>query len=412
MNKKFYIGNRKTLINSNLEDKCLIILSSGQTINKSADEDYEFQVNTNFYYLTGIAQANVHLLLEKDGDKFKEMLFIDDYDEKYEKWIGHKLTKKEASEICGINEKNIEYISNFEKTLNALLKSYCIVYLDLEKKEHQTFGLKMKDNLCVNSSIIIKDIYTNIIKQRMIKQPCEITALKKAISITNKGIQALMKNAKAGMFEYELEAFFDFAIKTNGNKQHSFKTICASGKNATVLHYSKNNSKIKNNDLILFDLGAKEEGYCADISRTFPANGKFTTLQKTIYQIVLNANKKVEQNAKAGMTISDLQEICIKELTKGCMQAKLINNPEEIKKYYFHNISHSIGLDTHDPALRKEKMPVGMVISNEPGLYFPQHNIGVRIEDDLLITKNKAINLSKDIIKEIDDIEKFMKKLK
>lgn len=412
MDKKFYIENRKNLINSIEEDKCIIMVSSGNLINKSADEDYDFQVNTNFYYLTGITQPNVHLLLMKDGKDYSEILFIDEYDENHEKWVGHRLTKKEASNICGINFNNIDYISNFENRLGKLLNGYNFVYLDLEEKDNQTtFGLTMSKNINKSASdYIIKNIYVNIIKLRSVKQSCEITALKKAISVTNKGIKALMKASKPNIYEYELEAVFDYTIKVNGNKKHSFKTIAASGKNATTLHYSANNCKIKNNDLILFDLGAKEEEYSADITRTFPANGKFTPLQRTIYQIVLNANKKVEQVAKAGMYLDELQEICIKELTQGCLDAKLIKEPSEIKKYYFHSVSHSIGLDTHDPSMRKEKFPVGMVISNEPGLYFPEYNIGVRIEDDLLLLKDKAINLSKDIIKEIDDIENFMKK--
>jgi len=412
MDKRFYIGNRKSLINSIEDDKCIIMVSSGNLINKSADEDYDFQVNTNFYYLTGITQPNVHLLLIKDGKDYSEILFIDEYDENHEKWVGHRLTKKEVSEICGIKLNDIDYIPNFENRLGKILNSYKVLYLDLEEKDNQTtFGFSIKNNITKSASdYIIKDIYINIIKLRSVKQSCEVTALKKAISVTNKGIKALMKASKPNIYEYELEAVFDFAIKVNGNKKHSFKTIAASGKNATTLHYSANNCKIKNNDLILFDLGAKEEEYSADITRTFPANGKFTPLQKTIYQIVLNANKKVEQVAKAGMYLDELQEICIKELTQGCLDAKLIKDPGEIKKYYFHSVSHSIGLDTHDPSMRKEKFPVGMVISNEPGLYFPEYNIGIRIEDDLLLLKDKAVNLSKNIIKEIEDIENFMKK--
>lgn len=414
MDKKFYIGNRKNLINSIEDEKCLILVSSGHLINKSADEDYDFQVNTNFYYLTGITQPNVHLLIVKNGKIYNEILFIDEYDENHEKWVGHRLTKKESSEISGVKFTNIDYISNFESKLNSLINEYQIIYLDLEEKQNQTvFGLDMKEKMSnKHNNCSIKDVYTNIIKLRSMKQSCEVTALKKAINVTNKGIKALMKNAKPNMYEYELEAVFDYTIKVNGNKKHSFKTIAASGKNATILHYSKNNCKIKNNDLILFDLGAKEEEYCADITRTFPVNGKFTTLQKTIYQIVLNANKKVEKTAKAGMYFDELQTICIEELTKGCLEANLIKEPSEIKKYYFHSVSHSIGLDTHDPAMRKEKLPVGTVISNEPGLYFPEFNIGIRIEDDLLLLKDKAVNLSAEIIKEIDDIENFMKKHK
>jgi Xaa-Pro aminopeptidase len=218
-----------------------------------------------------------------------------------------------------------------------------------------------------------------------------------------------MKNAKSGMYEYQLEAYYDLAIKQDGNKPVSFKTIAASGINATTLHYSTNNSIINDGDLILFDLGCKDEGYCSDITRTFPVNGKFTPLQRKIYNIVLKANKEVLKKAKAGMTLKDLQEICIDVLAEGCLKAKLIKEKEEIKKYYFHGVSHSIGLDTHDPFLRSQPLPVNAVISNEPGLYFKEYNIGIRIEDDILIKENKAINLSKSIIKGVAQIERFMK---
>ena len=244
----------------------------------------------------------------------------------------------------------------------------------------------------------------------MAKKPCEIRTIKKAIENTNSGLINIMNHAKVNMYEYQLESYFDFVIKNVGQKELSFKTIAASGINATTLHYSENNSLLKDNDLILFDLGCKEEGYCADISRTYPINGKFTSLQKKIYNIVLKTNQKICKVAKAGMTLKELQQIAKDSLAEGCLKAKLIKNKAEIDKYYFHSVSHSIGLDTHDPYIKEIPLPVNAIISNEPGLYFKELGIGIRIEDDLLIKQNKAINLSKQIIKSINDIEKFMSK--
>ena len=219
-----------------------------------------------------------------------------------------------------------------------------------------------------------------------------------------------MENVEPDMYEYQLEAFYDFMIKSDGNKPTAFKTIAAGGVNATTLHYTANNTKLKDGDLVLFDLGCKSNGYCSDITRTFPVNGKFTPLQKKIYNIVLKANKTICKVAKAGMTLRELQEICKDVLAEGCLKAKLIENKEEISKYYFHGVSHTLGLDTHDPCLRNQPLPVNAVITNEPGLYFAKYNIGVRIEDDLLLKEDKAINLSKNIIKSVSAIEKFMKK--
>ena len=212
----------------------------------------------------------------KDGENIEERLYIDEYDEHYAKWIGHKLTKKEASDLCGIAQKNIRYVSCYESELNELAQRFETVYIDLEKGRnvnYNSFGLSLADKLCSKS---INDVYPLIIKLRAAKQKPEIELLAKAVDVTEKGINELMRNAKPGMYEYQLEAYFDFSIKQNGNSEHSFKTIAASGINATTLHYSTNDCVIKDGDLILFDLGAKSSGYCADISRTFPINGKFS----------------------------------------------------------------------------------------------------------------------------------------
>ncbi len=406
MEKNFYVGNRRGLFDI-MEDG-VAVLSSGYRVNKSADENYDFQVNTNFYYLTGITQPQTQLVIIKNGNSYSERLYIDAYDEMYEKWCGHKLTKSEAAEICGVIEDDIYYNDEFEAYLHDVISSSPCVYFDLEKRDepsYVTFGLKYAEKFCDKN---VRDVYPLVISLRVIKQPCEIEAFKSAIEVTRQGIERLMRKAKGGMYEYQLEAEFDYVAKTSGNKKYSFKTIAAAGENATTLHYTTNDSVIGDGDLILFDLGTREQEYCADISRTFPACGKFSPLQKTIYQIVLDANKKIIEVAKAGMTILELQQITIDMLADGCLRAGLIKNRDDIKKYYFHSVSHSIGLDCHDPNDRKKPLPEGAVISDEPGLYFPEHKIGVRIEDDLLICKDRAINLSESIIKEVREIEDYM----
>lgn len=413
MNKEFYNVNREDLILGLEDEKCMIVLSSGYEKQKSADENYPFQVNNNFYYLTGITQANVNMILLKDNDQIAEVLYIEPYDERYAKWIGHRISKSEASKISGIYRSNIKYIDEFQDDLNEMLSEYKTVYLDLETSSntnYNSFALSLKDKLLKDETLQIKDIYHDVVFLRSMKMPCEVRSIKKAINITKSGVESLMKHARPNMYEYELEAYFNYEIKRLGNRDFAFKTIAASGLNATVLHYSTNDSLINDGDLILFDLGCKVDGYSSDISRTFPVNGKFSPLQKMIYNIVLKANKKICKVAKAGMYIKELQEICIEELANGCLKAKLIDKKEDIKKYYFHGVSHSIGLDTHDPIDRELPLPINSIISNEPGLYFPEYNIGVRIEDDLLLKEDKAINLSKGIIKEVKDIEEFMKK--
>lgn len=411
MNKAFYKKNRKNLLASLSDDACMVVLSSGYSVTRSADENYPFQVNSNFFYLAGVTQKGVHLVLLKKGDEVKELLYIDEFDEQHAKWIGHRLTKKEASSISGVCVGGIRYIPAFENDIAAFAKEYPVVYLDLETNKNinfNSFGLSMAKTFENDSAVDVKNIYDSIITLRSAKDKCEVEEIQKAINVTKKGIDLLMKKSRPGMKEYELEAHFDYVLKSEGQHDFAFTTIAASGGNATTLHYSSNDSVMQNGDLVLFDLGAKAGGYSADISRTFPVNGKFSPLQRTIYEIVLAANKKICKVAKAGMTMGELQAITVDVLADGCLKAGLIQTREEIKRVYFHGVSHSLGLDTHDPMPRGIPLPVGAVITNEPGLYFPEHNIGVRIEDDLYLLKNKAINLSADIIKEVDEIEAFM----
>ena len=411
MDKKFYRNNRRHLMEALLEDTCMVVLSSGYSVTRSADETYDFQVNTNFYYLTGITQAQVHLVLLKKDGVFSERLYIDPYDEMHAKWIGHRLTRAEAAAISGATQKSVRYRPAFDGEVAELAKEYTTVYLDLEKAptvNFNSFGLTMAKLWEGDGDVTVCDVYPYVIGLRTAKQKCEVEAIEEAVRVTGLGIQALMENCTPGLYEYQLEACFDHTIKHEGQHPHAFKTIAASGVRATTLHYSENNCVLEDGELILFDLGCKNEGYCADITRTFPINGKFTPLQRTVYEIVLNANKTVARRAHAGMTLAELQAICVKCLTDGCLKAGLIEKPEELRNYYFHGVSHSLGLDTHDPCDRKAPLPVGAVITNEPGLYFPQHNIGIRIEDDLLLLKSKAVNLSAHIIKEVDEIEAFM----
>lgn len=392
-----------------IEGDFTAVFSTGYAQNMSADENYPFRANANCYYLSGITQENVYLVLERRNGTYAEYLYIDEYDEMHAKWVGHKLTRREASELSGVAMKRIRYRTRFEEDMRSFAAG--VLYLDLENKKNtnfNSFGLSMKERYA--DCCEIADAYPLIVELRFAKKPCEVEEIRRAISVTRKGIEALMRNSRPSMKEYELEAYFDFVLKSEGQHDHAFTTIAASGANATTLHYSENNTEMQDGDLILFDLGAKNGGYSADISRTFPVNGRFTPLQKTVYEIVLFANKKVESVARAGMTMGDLQKICIETLAEGCLAAGLIKEKDEIKRVYFHGVSHSLGLDTHDPNPRNTPLPVGAVITNEPGLYFPELGIGIRIEDDLLITKTGAVNLSADIIKEVAEIEAFMTK--
>lgn len=396
-----------------MENNSLVLLYSGALKQTSADECYPFYVNTNFYYLTGINQEDVYFLAAKIKGEVHETLFVIENDPNWVKWIGARLYPNEATAISGIED--IKFLPELDKVLVKLLnrKSLKRVYLDLEKhsfKGEVDFGKVLKDKInAISFDKNIIDCYQLITKIRGVKKPYEVEIYKKAVEVTKLALNEVMEYLPKAEYEYQVQACFEGAIKRIGNARVSFNTIAASGKNATVLHYSTNSCLIDHNDMILLDLGAEIGKYHADISRTYPTSGKFNDLQRKVYSIVLECNKYIISQIRPGVTIKDLQRMTIDFLANGMLEAGLMKEKEEISKYYFHGISHHIGLDTHDPIPRDNSiLEPGNIISCEPGLYISELGIGVRIEDDILVTKDGNINLSEDIIKEIDDIENYM----
>ncbi len=410
-----FIERREKFYNK-LVDNSALLLYSGTSIKSSADECFDFVVNRNFYYLTNIKQEDSILLVTKINGVIKEYLYISEYDEVKEKWTGKRLTNSEASSYSGIT--NILYTPTMFANLQRILENsndfekIRVLYMDLEKFNFVKDDTQTKDvaeGLKLNyPELEIKDVYEDIVRLRMVKSNAEIEEFKEAIAKTNIGLQKIMRTIKPGLYEYQLSSLFYYTIQDYDYSELSFNTIAASGVNATCLHYPTPLAKLKDGDLMLFDLGARNNLYCADISRTYPVNGHFNELERKIYQIVLDCNKLIIKLIKPGITISELNKAATDFMAKECVKAKLIKDESEISKYYFHNISHHIGLDTHDPGDRSLPLEEGNIISDEPGLYFKELGIGVRIEDDILVTNGGSYNLSGQIIKEIDDIERFM----
>jgi len=414
LQKDFYTRNRNRLFEK-LENDSLLVLFAGKAPQKSADEAYQFVPNRNFYYLTGIDDPNVILLVHKTNKTIEEYLFIEKSDPILEKWVGKTISKEIAEEVSGIS--NIQFIEQFDTMLSRILftSSLTNVYLDLERREldlvttkAQQFAGKIQANY---PFLQIKNVYSDICELRVYKTPEEIAETKKAIAITYEGIKNLMSNAKAGMMEYQMEAHFDFILKSEGVKHYAFPTIVASGKNSTVLHYEKNDAVVEEDSLVLLDLGAQYNYYNADISFTFPANGKFTEKQKTFYNIVLKALRETTELIKPGVQFAKLNEHTKRVLAEECVKVGLIMEESEIGKYYYHGVSHFLGLDTHDVGNYKDLiLQPGMVLTVEPGLYIEEEGIGIRIEDDVLVTEEGHDVLSKDIFRSIEEIEAFMNK--
>ena len=378
-------SQRREKIYQSIDDNSVLILFAGAAPKRSADENYDFVVNRNFYYLTGINQESSILLAYKQDGIINECLFILEQNENIEKWTGKRLKVEEAKEISGI--KNVLSLNSYHSELNLVLtkqktgiEQLNTLYLDLESHnlldEYKTTE-DIGQELTLNYPwLTLKDIYRTIILKRMVKSPAEVNEIKEAINKTNIGL---------------------------------FPTICASGENATTLHYPFANSLIKDNDLVLFDLGSQNNFYCGDISRTYPASGTFTEKQKELYKVVLDCNKEIIKAIKPGVTLKELNSLASEILAKGLLNLGIIENESEIKKYYFHSIGHHLGLDTHDPSDRDLPLVPGNVITDEPGIYIKELGIGIRIEDDILVTEDGSYNLSNSIIKEINDIEKALK---
>ena len=414
MNKDVYIRNRSRFMEM-IEDNSIAILFAGKSAKKTGDELYEFTPNRNFYYLTGIQEQEHIVVLSKFKDVISEKLFLKDLDLVAEMWNGKTLRDNEGREISGIED--VVYMNDFNSYIHTLINGAESInlYLDLDREAineidsiANIFGREIRNKY---PQVIVKNLSNKIVPLRIIKSEEEIEEMKRAIEITIDGVRALMKNSKAGMKEYELEAYFDFQCKTKGAKDYAFRTIAAAGKNATILHYAENNSELKDGDLILFDLGAQWNLYNADITRTFPVNGKFNNRQKEVYEAVLRVNKAVIEKIKPGVNYKELNAWATDLIADECIKLGIIKEKEEVRKYYWHSIGHSLGLDTHDVELqgRNFTFAEGMVFTVEPGIYIGEEGIGIRIEDDILVTKDGCEVLTEHMIKEVSEIEEFMK---
>ena len=406
--------SRRQRILDKMEDNSIAILYSGIEHHVSADEYDLFtaQANRNFFYLTGLRRDNMVLVLDKCVEPAKTMLFIEEADPLMERWYGRKVTMDEAEEISGIDE--IEYIYELESTLDRIMTREDVYTAYFDTYRHQKADLPDYNVVKANEfktdypGVAVKNLFPLVAEERMQKDEDEIELTKKAIALTKDGLCNVMANLKPGMKEYQAQANYEHVLYYQGTEGPSFPTIAGSGKNGCMLHYETNRDTCADGSLLLLDLGCRVDGYCSDITRTYPVNGKFTDRQRAVYEVVLRANKEVAAQAKPGMTTRELNEVCKKVLAQGCMELGLITDEQGLDQYYMHGVSHHLGIDVHDVTADGVKLMPGSVISDEPGLYIDEWEIGIRIEDDLLITEDGCKVLSASIIKEADEIEAFM----
>lgn len=365
-----------------------------------------FRQDNNFLYLTGLETPNaVFVMTKKNGNTLAEV-FIEKNNSDREVWDGKKLGLNEAKKISGIEK--VSYLEELPTRLYYhlyLVKKCAVNYEDgilfqtLSRKQQYVADLRDR-----YPRIIWEDLEQLITPLRLYKDEWEIKQIEKAIGATSNAIDRMMTAARVGMYEYELEAILYHQTLSEGLPHMGFKPIVAAGKNATTLHYEKNNCQISTDEMILLDIGAACNNYSADISRTFPVAEDFTPRQKAVYQEVLEVQKQIIEMVRPGITMPELNSKAADMIAEALLRLKLIDSKDDYREYYMHSVSHHLGMDAHDVGGRESTLEEGCVITVEPGIYIAAENIGIRIEDDILVTENGNRNLSREIPKEIDEL--------
>ena len=422
--------NRRYNTLSKLKDGVAIIPAAGFKT-RSNDTEFTFRQNSNFKYLTGCNEPDAILVLTPHLDK-KDHLFVRPNNRTLEIWSGRRLGPEKSKETFDMDEAYS--IDDFQTKLPELLKGHKEVFLDLFEDSELLMNVRKicmqldpRGRLKTPTPEAFRHINTIIEEQRLIKDQNEILQMKKAAQATNKGHRAAMAMAKAGVNESEVFNLMEYVFRKNGAHYSAYESIVAGGENGTILHYVQNNMTLNDRDLLLIDAGSEFNTYASDVTRTFPVGGKFTGIQKEVYELVLEAMKCSFSKCSPGHTLEEVHMESVKSLSQGLRDLKLYTESvDEIieknlfKEFYPHGTSHWIGMDVHDqnPYLCDDFKPIkfqeGMLFTVEPGLYFQPDNVkipselrgmAVRIEDDILITKNSHENLTAMIPKEIKEVE-------
>jgi len=424
--------NRRNKILEKMEDGVALIPSGSMKV-RSNDTEFPFRQESNFYYLSGFDEPDCLLLLCKKDKESKTVVFLRERDPEMEMWVGKRVGVKAACTELDIDEAYD--IANLEKELPALLDTYNNLYLDtFSDNAYLKTAKKIANELFHARHIDISPrnfvhLNTLLEKERLIKEPYEIDQIKKALSITTKAHHASMAMAKPGMKEYEIQAMIEYIFKKEGSVHDAYGSIVAGGNNANTLHYVENSMSLNDGDLMLIDAGCEWNYYASDITRTTPVNGKFSKPQQALYEGILDVQEKIIMTIKPGISkqiIQEKSEILLSEvmLDLGILKGSFEEVMEKklYKKYYPHGIGHWMGLDVHDTCPYKDEngkevlFEEGIVLTVEPAIYLPADDldipeeyrgIGIRTEDDILVTAKGYENLSPDIAKTVDEIEKM-----
>ena len=423
LSAEIFTTNRKRFTDK-MEPNSIAIFNSNDELPLNGDALYKFKQNSDLYWLTGIEQEDSMLILFRDNPdkKFREVLVLVRPNELKEKWDGHRLRRDEATAISGV--ETIVWLDAIEAPLQTWIHLADTIYLNTNENDRKAnlvpvrdyrFAQQMRERYPLHNykraARLMKEL-------RGIKSAKEVEVLKTAIDITDKTFRRLLGFIRPGVFEYEIEAEIYHEFLRNRSTGPAYGSIIASGDRARTLHYVSNNQECKDGELILMDFGAEYGGYCADLTRTVPVNGKFSKRQKEVYDGCLQLHQYAASILKPGISIVDYTEKVGDEATKVFLKIGLISKADvknedkenrAYRKYLYHGISHHLGVDVHDLGTRTAPIQAGMVFTIEPGIYIEEEKMGVRIENNFWITKNGNIDLMKNIPITTEEIESLMK---
>ncbi len=424
INCSLFIENRNKFKQS-LRPGAMAMFVSNDILPTNADGSMGFRQNSDLFYLSGIDQEDIILLIfpdVKDG-KHKEVLFVKETSALIAVWEGAKLNKEQATRVSGI--EHVYWFHEFEKILKTLVFQAEFIYLNSNEHTRRSietetsemrFSKWMREKFPLHKYERSAPIMHKI---RAIKSAHEVELIQQASDITEKGFRRLLKFVKPGVWEHEVEAELIHEFIRNKSAGFAYGPIIASGLNACVLHYVENNKQCKEGDVLLLDVAAEYANYASDLTRAIPVNGKFTKRQKEVYNSVLSVFKSARSMLSVGNTFEKYNKTVGELMTEQLLKLGLLKSEEvkmqnadwpAYKKYFMHGTSHFMGLDVHDVGFFNEPMQAGMVFTCEPGIYIPEENLGIRIENDILITDDGQMDFMKNIPIEADEIEDLMNK--
>jgi Xaa-Pro aminopeptidase len=423
--KELFIQNRQRLIKE-LRPNSLALFNSNDIMPTNADGSMPFRQNTDLFYLTGVDQEESILVVCPDfpQEQYREVLFLREPNEVLEKWEGHKLTKKEAKELAGV--KTVAWIGDFPKLFHHMMAMGNVETVYLNTNEHYRSDIVVetrdarfiewcKEKYPLHQYARVAPIMA---KLRRVKQKRELELMQRACDITEKGFRRVLGFVKPDVWEYEIEAEYIHEFISNRSKGFAYTPIIASGKSNVILHYIENNQQCKNGELILLDVAAEYANYASDLTRTIPVNGRYTKRQKDVYNAVLRVHREAFKMLRPSVVYFEFQKEIEKLMESELIKLKLIDKTDvknqdasnpAWRKYFYHGTSHMLGLDVHDVGNMHDKIQVGSVWTIEPGIYIAEEGFGVRIENNVVVQKDKNFDLMRNIPIEAEEIEELMK---